>query len=99
MQWAARRRFHPPRALLGDARVAPARTVLPNPYLTTARALVNPAPAGKEMTMKRVSIGRRKTRHERPWREVLPLDPRDPDVVRAKALARAGQARQEVIRK
>jgi len=29
-------------------------------------------------------------RHERPWHEVLPPDPRDPDVVRAKALARAG---------
>jgi hypothetical protein len=28
-------------------------------------------------------------RHERPWPEVLPLDPRDPDVVRAQALARA----------
>jgi hypothetical protein len=27
--------------------------------------------------------------HERPWPEVLPPDPRDPDVVRAKAFARA----------
>jgi hypothetical protein len=29
-------------------------------------------------------------RREHPWPEVLPPDPRDPDVVRAKALARAG---------
>jgi hypothetical protein len=28
-------------------------------------------------------------RHERSWQEDLPADPRDPDVVRAKALARA----------
>jgi len=33
---------------------------------------------------------RPRVRRERPWHEVLPLDPRDPDVVRAKALARAG---------
>ena len=39
--------------------------------------------------MKRIRIHKPKTARERPWQEVLPADPRDPDVVRAKALARA----------
>jgi hypothetical protein len=39
--------------------------------------------------MKRIRTGRPKIRRERPWLEDLPADPRDPDVVRAKALARA----------
>jgi hypothetical protein len=43
--------------------------------------------AGK--LMKRIRSVRPKTRRERPWLEDLPADPRDPDVVRAKALARA----------
>ena len=34
-------------------------------------------------------IRRPEVRHERPWPEVLRLDPRDHNVVRAKALARA----------
>jgi len=34
-------------------------------------------------------IRRPGVRRERPWPEVLPPDPRDPDVVRAPALARA----------
>ena len=38
--------------------------------------------------MKRIRIGRRRVRGERPWLEALPLDPRDPDIVRAKELAR-----------
>jgi len=38
--------------------------------------------------MKRIRIERPKTRRERPRREVLPLDPRDPHVVWAKALRR-----------
>jgi hypothetical protein len=45
--------------------------------------------------MKRIRIQRPRARGERPWHEVLPLDPRDPDVVRIKALARqraAGRA-------
>jgi hypothetical protein len=42
--------------------------------------------------MKRVRIGRLRIRRERPWAEDLPADPRDPDVVRAKALARARSA-------
>ena len=40
--------------------------------------------------MERIRIHRHKVPGERPWREALPPDPRDPDVVRAKALARAG---------
>jgi hypothetical protein len=38
--------------------------------------------------MKQIRIQRHRARGERPWHEVLPLDPRDPDVVRAKSLAR-----------
>lgn len=40
--------------------------------------------------MKRVRIARPRSRRERSWLEVLPLDPRDPDVVRAKSLALSG---------
>ena len=42
--------------------------------------------------MERIRIHRPRVRRERPWHEVLPPDLRDPDVVRAKALARAGIA-------
>jgi len=42
--------------------------------------------------MKRILAVAPKSRRERPWLEDLPADPRDPDVVRAKALARARQA-------
>ena len=38
--------------------------------------------------MKRIQITKPKDRRERPWHEPLPLDPRDPDIVRAKKLAR-----------
>jgi len=40
--------------------------------------------------VQRIRIHRHRVRRERPWHDVLPPDPRDPDVVRAKALARAG---------
>ena len=39
--------------------------------------------------MKRIRTVARRTRRESRWPEDLPADPRDPDVVRAKALARA----------
>jgi hypothetical protein len=39
--------------------------------------------------VKRIRIQRPRVPRERPWREVLPSDPQDPDVVRVKALARA----------
>jgi hypothetical protein len=39
------------------------------------------------MDRKRVRIQKPKSRHERSWTEVLPLDPRDPDVLRAKLQA------------
>ena len=42
--------------------------------------------------MKRIRVDRPRIRRERPWTEDLPTDPRDPDVVRAKALARARPA-------
>jgi len=38
--------------------------------------------------MRRVRIDRREIRRKRRWEDDLPADPRDPDVVRAKALAR-----------
>jgi hypothetical protein len=38
--------------------------------------------------MKRVRVDRPRFRRKRHWAEDLPADPRDPDVVRAKALAR-----------
>jgi hypothetical protein len=43
----------------------------------------------KEMTVKRIRIDRPRSRRDRGWLEALPADPRDPDVIRAKALARA----------
>jgi hypothetical protein len=42
--------------------------------------------------MKRIRTVAPRTRRERRWPEDLPADPRDPDVVRAKALARARAA-------
>ena len=41
------------------------------------------------MTNKRIRIDKPRIRRERPEAEDLPPDPRDPDVVRAKALARS----------
>ena len=41
------------------------------------------------MTVKRIRIDRPRVRRDSHWHEVLPPDPRDPDVVRAKALARS----------
>jgi hypothetical protein len=41
------------------------------------------------MTVKRIRIDKPRIRHECPRPEDLPADPRDPDVVRAKALARS----------
>ena len=42
--------------------------------------------------MKRIRTVRPKTRRERAWTEDPPADPRDPDVVRVKALGRARPA-------
>jgi hypothetical protein len=42
--------------------------------------------------MKRIRIGRQRARSERPWLEALSPDPRDPDIVRAKALARIARS-------
>ena len=39
--------------------------------------------------MKRIRIQRPKVRRERPWPQDLPLDPRDPEIVRAKAAGRS----------
>jgi hypothetical protein len=45
----------------------------------------------EEMTVRRIRIQRRRARREHDWCGALPPDPRDPDIVRAKALA--GQER------
>jgi hypothetical protein len=76
-------------AVLTDALLV--RTVLvPAALLTIGERVWWPArPAGPE-TVQQIRIHRPRARHERPWQEALPPDPRDPDVVRAKALARAG---------
>ena len=42
--------------------------------------------------MKRIRIEKPRIRRLCPWLEDLPADPRDPDIVRAKALARAWSA-------
>src|SRR5262249_3250988 len=44
------------------------------------------------MAVNGIRINRPRTRHDRPWLEILPTDLRDPDLVRAKALARAQHA-------
>jgi hypothetical protein len=41
--------------------------------------------------MKRVRIEKSKGRREPRWREALPLDPWDVDVVRAKAIRQVGE--------
>jgi hypothetical protein len=41
--------------------------------------------------MKRIHISMARIRRERRWPEDLPEDPRDPDVVRVKALARGSR--------
>jgi len=38
--------------------------------------------------MQQIRIEKPKVRRDRWWLEVLPLDPRDPDIVRAKCLGR-----------
>jgi hypothetical protein len=40
--------------------------------------------------VQQIRTRRPRVRHEPRWHEILPPDPRDPDVARAKALARAG---------
>jgi hypothetical protein len=41
--------------------------------------------------MRRVRIEKSKGRREARWRDALPLDPRDVDVVRAKAIRQVGE--------
>jgi hypothetical protein len=73
-----------------------------NPAMTTAGLLLNRAGIWRvieEIAVKRIRIDKPRARRERPWREVLPADPRDPDVVRAKTLARAAHTSQKVTSK
>jgi hypothetical protein len=41
--------------------------------------------------MKQIRVEKPKHRRDRVSREIFPLDPRDPDIVRAKALSRAAR--------
>ena len=41
--------------------------------------------------MKQIRVEKPKHRRDRASREIFPLDPRDPDIVRAKALSRAAR--------
>jgi hypothetical protein len=41
--------------------------------------------------MKQIRVDRPKQRRDRAGSEIFPLDPRDPDIVRAKALSRAAR--------
>ncbi len=43
--------------------------------------------------MRQIRITKQRSRTERWWLEPLPLDPRDPDIVRAKELDRRAHAR------
>jgi hypothetical protein len=43
---------------------------------------------GRRAGMRRFHIQKPMSTRERPWLDALPLEPRDPDVVRAKALER-----------
>jgi len=42
--------------------------------------------------MKRIRVERRRAPSKRPWLEALPPDPRDPDIVRVKALAQTARS-------
>ena len=53
----------------------------------------------EEMTVKQIRIERPRAGREHPGREVLPRDARDPDVVRAKALARGRRSRRQMPRR
>ena len=48
--------------------------------------------------MKRVRTQKPRIRRGRSWLEILPADPRDPDVVRAKALTRTRPSRGPLAR-
>lgn len=48
--------------------------------------------------MRRIRIEKPEGRRERSWLEALPLDPRDPDIVRAKAIDRSGNRTQGRLR-
>jgi hypothetical protein len=70
--------------------------------MTTAGLLLNRACIWRvieEVAVKRIRIDRPRAERERPWREVLPADPRDPDVVRAKTLDRTAHPSQKVASK
>jgi hypothetical protein len=45
--------------------------------------------------MERIRIQRPKPRRDRRWSEVLLLDPRDPDILRARALSRSANPKRK----
>jgi len=48
--------------------------------------------------VKRIRVERPKRWRERGWLTVLPVDPRDPEALRAKAIRRSGSNRHERLR-
>jgi hypothetical protein len=62
------------------------------------RGLTDSCPGGGETCGRHIRIEGR-TRRDRPWLEVLALDPRDLDLVRAKTIGRCGQRQQGVTGK
>ena len=62
------------------------------PAKTAGTARGQPAEMAAGRVMKRIRAGKPRIRRERAWTEDPPADLRDPDVVRAKALARARPA-------
>jgi len=83
------KRFHRYVHFRVTPRAAPGHTVARRTRPESGAAPLSAVPevaTGEEMAVKRIRISRPGIRRERPGLEVLPADPRDPDVVRAKAL-------------
>jgi hypothetical protein len=53
----------------------------------------------RRWSMKCICIQRQRGRRERPWPDVLALDPRDPGVVRAKTIGQSRDRQQKAVRK
>lgn len=84
--------------------------VLPSVGKTTVPARSRPAGGGqpdgrrpdgrqRRPAVRRIRIAKPTARRERPWRQPLPHDPRDPDIVRVKELARTTRTHRQANRK
>jgi hypothetical protein len=84
MRWA--------RAVAGELFASPSAPAQQSLRRQPGPAVGRPPGMAAGRVMKRIRAGRPRIRRERVWTEDVPADPRDPDVVRAKALARARPA-------